>query len=472
MKHRLAPVIGVAILLPLFAASAQVIPVKTVPIAEGDQFTFLPSANRGMANVSIALADSLYDPYTNPANGARARGSYFYTSPSVYALSRRGSSGSTLPIGGLLRGRSAFTAFGFALQKLNPPRPDDGPVIALSSTIAPTSQIEAHTNRYAFLLGGLGERGSFPALGVSLFWSRLDGVEGTELLYPLSQEIRQHADVVTLRAGATKSFGARQSLEAVFVHRRHAARHDVQFLEFVWDPVARFPRERVHVDQNFERTHLWGLQLQHRMKLVDTNWTVGALLVANRTNVLAQPSLGIMSIARDPGESSALNAGVGAVRLIGRTTLAADAIYEPIRSNGREGDQKVHYRFANAILRGGVSHDVVAGSDGITLRMHAGMQLRSINYSRDRVDLLLSPARSERSWNEWQHTWGMTLLTLDFDLYYQGRVQSGVNRPGFPPPGGGVVLERSSSFLPIQTSPMLVPIRVTTHQFFVSVPLR
>ena len=470
MMYRLASLLGVVV-LPLSAAPAQIIPVKSVPIAEGDQFTFLPSANRGMANVSIALADSLYDPFVNPANGVRGRGSYFFASPSVYALSRRGSSGSTLPVGGLIRSGSLFAAGGFALQKLNPPRTDDRSVVALSSTIAPvTGELESHTNRYLYGLMGVGERGLMPALGVSIFWSRLDGVEGTELLYPGSQRLRQQTDVVTVRAGATRQLGARQTLEATLVHRRHASSHDVHFSEFVWDPVLRVPRERIHIDHNFERHHLWGLQLQHRRRLADSNWTIGALVIANRSRALARPPLGMMSIARDPGESSALNAGIGAARVAGRATLAADAVFEPIWSTGHEADQDVHYRFANAILRGGAGYDVVRQSDDVSLRLQAGMQLRAVNYWRDRIDLLLMPSRSHRTWKEWQHSWGMILRSADFDVNYQGRVQSGESRPGFPE-FVPVALEGPgfSSFAP---QPALVPIRVTTHQLFVSVPVR
>ena len=53
------------------AGSAQVIPIRTIPLSEGDQFLLYPSNNLGMGGVSIALADSLLDPFRNPALGAR-----------------------------------------------------------------------------------------------------------------------------------------------------------------------------------------------------------------------------------------------------------------------------------------------------------------------------------------------------------------------------------------------------------------
>ena len=52
-------------------AQAQVIPIKTVPLAAGDQFRIFPSQNLGMGRVSIAVDDPLLDPFVNPAKGSR-----------------------------------------------------------------------------------------------------------------------------------------------------------------------------------------------------------------------------------------------------------------------------------------------------------------------------------------------------------------------------------------------------------------
>src|SRR5574342_576712 len=52
-------------------AAAQIIPIRSVPLAQGDQLLIFPTANLGMGGVSIALADSLRDPFRNPAMGAR-----------------------------------------------------------------------------------------------------------------------------------------------------------------------------------------------------------------------------------------------------------------------------------------------------------------------------------------------------------------------------------------------------------------
>src|SRR5829696_7981280 len=81
-------------------ASAQLIQIKTLPIADGDQWRFFPSANLGLGGVSIALRDSLSDPFDNPAKGSRLndRGhGLFFGSPTSYSLSRNAGGGVTLP---------------------------------------------------------------------------------------------------------------------------------------------------------------------------------------------------------------------------------------------------------------------------------------------------------------------------------------------------------------------------------------
>ena len=59
--------------------TAQLISLKTVPVAAGDQFLIVPSQNLGMGGVSIALNDALLDPFVNPAKGARVGEGQFFS---------------------------------------------------------------------------------------------------------------------------------------------------------------------------------------------------------------------------------------------------------------------------------------------------------------------------------------------------------------------------------------------------------
>src|SRR4051812_4604710 len=95
-----------AIIAP--AASAQLIAIKTLPLAQGEQFAFFPSVNEAMGGVSIAMPDSLLDPFVNPAKGARVRAMRVFSTPSFYNISRNAGGGQTLPIGGLTSAGNLF----------------------------------------------------------------------------------------------------------------------------------------------------------------------------------------------------------------------------------------------------------------------------------------------------------------------------------------------------------------------------
>jgi hypothetical protein len=188
---------------------------------------------------------------------------------------------------------------------------------------------------------------------------------------------------------------------------------------------------------------------------------MGTTFVANRTSQLAAPTRGMMTVAHSPGESTALNAGIGVARSRDNTTIAADAIYEPIWSHATYGDESTDYRFSNVVLRSGIKHDIISENQNVRVQLQVGMQMRAINHTR-------------RSWNEWLHTWGMSLRALEFDLNYHGRVQSGVNRPGRPDLQRFLVIDVAPAiFSPFSPPPpALLPVRVTTHQLSVSVPIQ
>src|SRR6267154_1309977 len=102
---------------------AQLIPIKTIPIAQGDQFQLFPANNLGMGSVSIALADSLNDPFVNPATGTRVAGARFFSSPTVYNVSRKAGGGRSLPLAVLARRAAWYGGLALALQQVDPSRP-------------------------------------------------------------------------------------------------------------------------------------------------------------------------------------------------------------------------------------------------------------------------------------------------------------------------------------------------------------
>ena len=56
---RFVVLLGLAAAAPSAAAQGQLVPVKTVPVAAGDQFLMLPSATVGMGSVTVATRSSI-----------------------------------------------------------------------------------------------------------------------------------------------------------------------------------------------------------------------------------------------------------------------------------------------------------------------------------------------------------------------------------------------------------------------------
>jgi hypothetical protein len=471
----------VVTLSPLFVTSAaQLIPVKTAPVAEGDQFGFLPSANLAMGGISIALADTMLDPFMNPAKAARLRRRSFFGSPSFYSLSRNGGGGSTVPLGAFLKQGSTFGGFAAAFQELNPPRPinDFGfravDVTANGTLALLTPRNNQRTNRYMF--GMLGHSFGAPKLSFagSVFWSRLGGVDGVDQLYPDSRSVEELGDAVDLRVGMLKEWSGDRAFEAVVVHNRYAMAHDVTFQDSFWDPATRSIRSQLRFEHDAERTHTSGLHLTYTQPLADSGWHIGALLTGNWTTQPTVPR-GTMTLARDPGQSSAYDVGVGVSRSRGPETFGVDAIYEPIwsRTSGDDRIENDRFRFSNVVLRAGVSRDFTLMSPESMLRLQAGIQVRAIQSRLDQVDSTPSIVRSYNSWNEWTHSWGASFRTGQFEMRYLWRLKSGTGRPGSENAFGFPVCVACIQTLgPPPPSPVfLVPIHVTTQQFSISVAL-
>src|SRR5690242_9813782 len=104
------------------SAPAQLISIKTVPIAQGDQFDIFPSQNAGMGGVSIAVADTLLDPFANPANGSRLIAGRIYGAPIFYNVSQGAGGGRTLPLAAFARSGAWFGGLSLAVQQVDPSR--------------------------------------------------------------------------------------------------------------------------------------------------------------------------------------------------------------------------------------------------------------------------------------------------------------------------------------------------------------
>jgi hypothetical protein len=491
-----------AVLLLASAAPAQLIPIKTVPVAQADQFDLFPSRTLGMAGVSIAVDDPWLDPFVNPAKGARLKGGRVAGAPAMFSVSNDAGGGRTLPISVLATTGKWFGGLALAIQEIDGARditgiPDFGPVV-LENSVAPqipTPTRRSHGNKFVYgMLGAPLGDGSW-ALGGSLHWAELNAVDGVEFLYARSIDLAQFGHVVDARLGLLKQWEGDRSLEAMLLHNRIDMRHDVTYLEWFWDPAQRRSVPRGRIEHNDDRTNTWGAHIEYEQPLPGDGWRAGARLTANVASHPKIPNYEIMNIPRDPGRTHAYNIGLGVSRVYEGTTLGIDAIFEPIRShtwadaaspvgvaNGdtlSAGARTVEnwFRFANGIVRFGVSeeHRVVDSETLVALQF--GVALRMISYRLKQVDHVQLTDRAQREyWREWTPTWGLRMDMPRLAIAYRGSLTSGTGRPAVAGSGGFVrdgVLASSSNVLIAPSGPLsLDGVNVVTHQLSISLPIR
>jgi hypothetical protein len=507
--HSMVTALWLAGLSPLARSTpAQLIQVKTLPIADGDQWRIFPSANSGMADVSIALDDSLLDPFVNPAKASRVRarsGGAFFGSPAFYSVSQKAGGGQTFPVGGVLRSGAMFGAVAFAYQELddvNANNPFTPPVLRAADGSAITVANPSRQNQFAFASLGRVDAAHSLALAGSVMWSGLHDIDGVGLLYAGSAGIQQHGHAVDARIGVTKDWataGGPRTAEAIVLHNGFDMRHDVTWADQVWDPNTRNFTQQARVDHNIDRTNTWGLHLGYSQPVADSGWRAGAIATAN---VMSHPELPDYQIARvavipwDPGHTAAYDFGAGVSKVSGPITFGLDAIYEPIathtwgeahgptqtQSGGTIPDggktTENRFRFSNSIVRGGVGHDIDLGSQQM-LRLQLGIGLRSIDYALHQLDHVADVERRQHEhWTEWTRTWGLGLHFSDLEIRYAGRKSTGTGRPGIAFNGGVIVdppiaLSSGSNILAAPSGPLtLTPVAVITHQITVSLPIR
>ena len=489
-------------------APAQSIPIQTVPLVPADQFDIFPSYTLAMGGVSIALPDSLHDPFVNPAKGARVRAARFFTSPTLYHVSRDAGAGRTLPLGVLGTAGSWFGGLALALQQVDashPPSPSVNPPLAFAgaadtaaSSIAPSSANlgpapDTHGNALAFALLGTTLPGSGVSLGGSVTWAKLRALDGVDLLYPGSTRVTQFGETVNARLGLLKEWEGDRSLEAIVVHERVRMTHDVTFLDTFWDPGTQQFSQSARLERNRDVSKRWGVQVKYERPLAASGWRIGWLATANRTSQPNTPNTDALNIPQDPGNANAYELGVGVSRTSGPALFGMDVVYQPIWSTtwaeastptatstggvipvgGKTIENGFH--FSNALFRLGVSREV-ARSLTRTVTLQLGFLVRSVHYNLAQRDFVEGATRQlKESWAEWTPTWGVSLRHPEFELCYRGRVSHGTDRLVATPPSGIIAFADARPigfFPPSSIPPSLSGVHVVTHQFSVSLPLR
>ncbi len=468
------------------SATAQLISLKTVPVAAGDQFLVYPSKNLGMGGLSIALEDPWLDPFVNPAKGTRLTGPSLFGAPVFFSVSDGDGSGRTLPLGGLFGSRDWFAGFSFSLQQLE--AADQG-----LNFVGPIPQgrllDQTATNTYLFGMAGRSLGSGRGSIAASISYASLDAVDGVDLLYALSQSIEQSGHMVDYRVGYYNRSQDDRAFEALLVHNRFNMTHDVTYLDWLPALQNRPAQWSTRVEENLDRTNTWGLHFGYTQPITGTPWRVGGIVTSNWKSHPKIPNYEIMNIPRDPGNSWAYNFGIGLARQDGPAVFGIEVIYEPIwsetwaeaedtvRSSGGQllakGDKTVEndFRFSNATLRMGIGRE----TDKYALQL--GLHLRSISYNLDQVNNVTRISREQdESWMEWTPTWGGSLKFPEFELRYMGRRTTGTGRPSVQWTGvRGAALDvaSASDVIVAPSGPLtLQEARVTTHQISISLPLR
>ena len=469
-------------------SGAQVISLKTIPVATGDQFLVLPSERLGMGGVSIALDDMLLDPFVNPAKGALIDESVLLGPPTFYGISNAGGAGRSLPFSALFRSDDGFGAISFALQQLQAGQRQD--IIFFASDViwaGPQQRLSeaSATNLYVNGTVGreLGESGFSVGAGAS--WAGLDALDGVEHLYALSNGIAQSGHQADYRMGL---FWERreQHFEAVLVHNRFNMRHDVSYIEWLWDEATQRTIVTERVETNRDRTRTTGLQLGFSRPITESGWKVGGTWTVNRKTHPKIPNYEIMNIPRDPGISWAYDFGVGIAKSSGPATFGIDVVVEPIWSETwaeaaadttnvnddviRKGDRTIEndFFFTNVNMRMGLAYELER------VLFQAGVEVRSYAYTLDQRDHVQDTRRDqEESWMEWSPSIGAKAKFAEFEIGYAGRMTTGSGRPGVQWTGERADAALAADFILAPSGPLtLQDAIVITHQITVSVPIR
>ncbi|MGQ0537953.1 MAG: hypothetical protein ACT4R6_03320, partial [Gemmatimonadaceae bacterium] len=414
-------------------ATGQLITPRTVPVLIGQQFDILPSDRAAMGGVSIALDDTLVDPFVNPAKASRVKYSIISVAPFFYNSSSTNGGGSTLPLSGIARlGGSDWSAAGlFAVQSIDRAR----------LTFSPPLSERTASNQY--VMGILARRFGGLSLGASAYFADLGAEEGIDRLYSGSDRIQQAGRAADVRAGLTREWAAKQrSFEVLLVRSQFDMTHDVHYPEQVqFVP----PNQRITVperqEHNRDHTTTWGLHSEYSQAIGTNGWRIGWLGTVNRLSHPIIPDYRIqevITVPRDPGRTWAYNVGVGMGRVSGMSTFGFDVVMEPMFSTtwaealgdtvsrggttiargGHTVDNRM--RFSNSLIRFGFGHDAPIAKDSVErLGFQVGLSLQSIRYRLKQWDRIQETAREqEEQWREWTPTFGIRYRGAAFDAGY------------------------------------------------------
>ena len=471
--------------LALSPLRAQLVTPKTVPVFQDEQFDIYPSSRPGLGGLSIALDDTLGDPFTNPAKALRVKGLTITTAPYSHGISGSRGGGRTLPIGFVGSSGTWAGAFLGAIQQSE----RVGPVWNL-----PTNQRTAN-NQY--LTASLAHRvAPGLAVGISAFHADLAAVDGVDLLYSGSDRIEQSGSLNDFRLGATKEWERGHVLELLVLRNRTDMRHDVHFTTFVYDTALRRGVTVTRQDVNLDQTNIWGVHTEYTRPVGKEGWRVGMLGTANVLSHPKIPNYTLQNIPRDPGTTHAFNVGLGAARLDGPFTFGVDVILEPMTANTwadspvsikradgtviAAGEKTVenHFQFRNTKARIGIGHAWTLDKDSTnSVAVDLGIGVYAISYDLRQTSNVTRITRTQHeNWVESGPRVGLRFRSKDFEVSYAFKSNCGnadcneqnqiaFRSPAFDAATGGIIAAPSAPLF-FQSG------KETSHHFMIAVPVR
>ncbi|MCC6241859.1 MAG: hypothetical protein IT353_03415 [Gemmatimonadaceae bacterium] len=432
---------ALGVLLSPQSAWSQTITPRTVPVQMSQQFNVLPSDRAAMGNVSIALDDPILDAFVNPAKATRVRSGFVSIAPYFYSQTDARGGGKSFPVSGV--GTLGDWAFGglFALQQLDRTR---------LNWNAPLSEQTA-ANQYLSAL--LARRlGNGYAIGASAYVASLEAAQGIDQLYAGSDRILQEGSSRDVRLGLTRQWGEGRTFEAIVLHNDFDMTHDVhypiQFVSFAPTPVA------AHTDVNRDHTTRWGVHTEYVMPVGTQGWSLGVLGTVNRLSHPKIPDYRIgqvITVPRDPGHTTAFNAGLGMSRVLGKAMFGFDVILEPISSTtwaeaardtlsrsgvviprgGHTVDNR--FRFNNSLMRFGFERMAPANDTATHLGFQLGLGVNAIRYRLWQTDRVRDSSRIQNErWMEWSPSVGLKLRSPGYEIHYTLAITCGAGARCMP----------------------------------------
>jgi len=432
---------------------SQEIHLRTVPLAAGNQGDFYPSVSRSMGNLSIAFDDPLSEPILNPAKTYKHQGVRLFFSPTFNSWSNKDgravftSSGSdkytgttinSIPFGFFLNKENFFTGGIISYQSYSSERTIPGNWLNNSN-----SKSDIGNNVYLFGLIGTYLPEMKLSVGGSISWSEIKAIDGVNLLYPGSYDIKQDGRSLNYKIGFAGEPSEQDQLEFVVARTTFKSSHEVTYgLSNWWLEDSWISRYRLEL--NKDESKGWIIHTKYN-RLINEELKIGAIFTINWKEHPKIPNYALANIPRDPGNSTAYNIGVGIVKSNERTLLGFEYIYEPMTSYtwAEAGTDftlpptfktvENFFDFYNHIIRAGIySH-----TDLNWLDYALGVQFHFNKYNLKQNDNIINTSRAaDENWLETTLSGGLTINISNFQILYSLQVILGNGIVGAE--GGGI----------------------------------